>query len=45
MTGVEIDSGRVKALSMGATEYFTKSGGFDKIFQAIEDILSRKSGE
>jgi len=45
MTGVEIDGSRVKALSVGATEYFTKSGGFSQMFQAIEAILGRQSGE
>ena len=39
MTGVEIDGGRVRALSVGATEYLTKSGGFDKLFETIENIL------
>jgi len=41
MTGVEIDGSRVKALSVGATEYFTKSGGFGKMFETIEIILGR----
>jgi CheY-like chemotaxis protein len=41
MTGVEIDGSRVKALSVGATEYFTKSGGFSKMFETIEIILGR----
>jgi len=40
MTGVEIDGSRVKALSVGATDYFTKSGGFDQMFETIENILS-----
>jgi hypothetical protein len=39
MTGVEIDGSRVKALSVGATEYFTKSGGFGRMFQTIDTIL------
>jgi CheY-like chemotaxis protein len=43
MTGIDIDGGRVKALSVGATEYLTKSGGFDKMFKAIENILYSKS--
>jgi CheY-like chemotaxis protein len=42
MTGVEIDGSRVKALSVGATDYFTKSGDFSKMFQTIEAILSGK---
>jgi PAS domain S-box-containing protein len=44
MTGIDIDGGRVKALSVGATEYLTKSGGFNKMFKAIENILYSKSG-
>jgi len=44
MTGVEIDGGRVKALSVGATEFLTKSSGFDKILKTIEGILYNKSG-
>jgi signal transduction histidine kinase/DNA-binding response OmpR family regulator len=43
MTGIDIDGGRVRALSVGATEYLTKSGGFDKMFKAIENILYSKS--
>jgi len=42
MTGVEIDGSRVKALSVGATDYFTKSGDFSKMFQTIESILGEK---
>ncbi len=42
MTGIDIDGGRVRALSVGATEYLTKSGGFDKMFKAIENILYSK---
>ena len=41
LTGVEINGGRVKALSLGATEYATKSGGLTKLFEDIEDILGR----
>jgi len=44
MTGVEIDGGKVKALSVGAAEYLTKSSGFDKILKSIEGILYSKSG-
>jgi PAS domain S-box-containing protein len=44
MTGVDIDGSRVKALSVGATDYFTKSGGFGKMFETIETILSGKPG-
>ena len=43
LTGVEIDGGRVKALSLGATEYVTKSGGLSKLFEDIEGILGGKS--
>jgi PAS domain S-box-containing protein len=43
MTGVEIDGSRVKALSVGATEYFTKSGSFGKMFQTIDSILGGHS--
>ena len=42
VTGIEIDGGRVKALSVGATEYVTKSGGFSKLYEAIENILGSK---
>ncbi len=42
MTGIEIDGSRVKALSVGATDYFTKSGGFGKMFETIEIILGGK---
>jgi PAS domain S-box-containing protein len=43
MTGFEIDGSRVKALSVGATDYFTKSGGFGKMFETIDNILGKKS--
>jgi DNA-binding response OmpR family regulator len=42
MTGIEIDGGRVKALSTGASEYITKSGGFNKLYEAIDNILGSK---
>ena len=45
MDGIEIDGGRVKALSVGATEYFTKSGGLGKLFETIDNILSGRPGE
>ena len=45
LTGVEIDGGRVKALSLGAAEYVTKSGGLGVLFATIEDILSAKSDD
>jgi len=41
-TGVEINGGRVKALSLGATEYVTKSGGLSKLFDTIENNLRGK---
>jgi len=44
MTGVEIDGGRVKSLSIGATEFLTKSSDFDKLLKTIEGILYSKSG-
>jgi PAS domain S-box-containing protein len=44
MTGIEIDGGRVKALSIGATEYVTKSAGFSKLYETIDNILRSKSG-
>ena len=39
MSGIDIDGGRVKALSVGAADYFSKSGGFDQMFETIESIL------
>ena len=44
LTGFDIDGGRVKVLSAGATEYFTKEGGFSNLFEAVDDILNGKSG-
>jgi PAS domain S-box-containing protein len=44
MTGVEIDGGKVKSLSVGAAEYLTKSSDFDKLLKTIEGILYSKSG-
>ncbi len=44
MTGVENVGGKVKALSVGATEYLNKSSGFDQLLKAIEGILYNKSG-
>ena len=43
LTGVGIDGGRVQALSMGATEYFTKSGSLSQLFETAADILSGQS--
>jgi CheY-like chemotaxis protein len=42
MTGFEIDGSRVKALSVGATDCFSKSGGFCKMFETIDSILGQK---
>jgi PAS domain S-box-containing protein len=44
MTGVENVGGKVKALSVGATEYLKKSSGFDELLKTIESILYGKSG-
>jgi PAS domain S-box-containing protein len=43
MTGIEIDGGRVKALSVGATEYVTKASGFTKLYETIDHILGSKA--
>ena len=40
LTGVEIDGGKIKALSLGATEYITKSGGLGRLFEEVENILT-----
>jgi CheY-like chemotaxis protein len=42
MTGVEIDGGRIKALSIGATEYVNKASGFNTLYEAIENIFKSK---
>jgi PAS domain S-box-containing protein len=42
VTGIEIDGGRVKALSIGATEYVPKSGDFNRLYEAIDNILVSK---
>jgi CheY-like chemotaxis protein len=42
MTGVEIDGGRVKAISLGATEYITKAGEFNKLYDSIDSIIESK---
>ena len=42
MTGVEIDGGRVKALSVGATEYVHKASGFSRLYDVIENIFESK---
>jgi DNA-binding response OmpR family regulator len=38
MTGIEIDGGRVTALSIGANEYISKSNDFNKLYEAIDAI-------
>ncbi len=40
LTGIEIDGGRVKAVSLGATEYLVKSKGLGKLFEEIDRILN-----
>jgi PAS domain S-box-containing protein len=42
LTGIEIDGGRVKALSIGAAEYVPKSGDFNRLYEAIDNILVSK---
>ncbi len=44
MTGVENVEGKVKALSVGATEFHHKSSGFDELLKTIESILYDESG-
>jgi len=39
MTGIEIDGGRVKALSIGAMDYIPKSGDFNKLYETVDNIL------
>ena len=39
MTGIEIDGGRIKALSIGATDYIPKSGDFNKLYETVDNIL------
>jgi CheY-like chemotaxis protein len=45
VTGIEIDGGRVKALSVGATEYVPKSNDFNRLYETIENILAHKEGK
>jgi PAS domain S-box-containing protein len=40
VTGVDIDGGKVKALSIGAADYFNKSEDLSKLFDTIERILT-----
>jgi PAS domain S-box-containing protein len=41
LSGVEIEGGREAALSLGATEYITKSGSMNKLFETVASILRR----
>ena len=43
LTGVEIDGGRVKPLSLGATEYVLKSSGLSKLYAQVSLILGIQS--
>ncbi len=40
MTGIEIDGGRVKALSIGAADYIKKSDDFSRLYDTVDNILS-----
>jgi PAS domain S-box-containing protein len=40
MTGIDFAGGKVKALSEGAADYVPKSGDFNRLYEAIENILS-----
>jgi PAS domain S-box-containing protein len=40
VTGVDIDGGKIKALSIGAADYFNKSEDLSKLFETIERILT-----
>ena len=39
MTGIEIDGGRVKALSIGATDLINKGDNFNKLYETVDNIL------
>ncbi|MFO8010189.1 MAG: PAS domain S-box protein [Dehalococcoidia bacterium] len=43
LTGAEISGGRVKALELGASGYFNKSGGLKKLFETASAILTGQS--
>jgi len=45
VTGVDIAGGRVKALSVGASDYVPKSGDFNRMYKAIENILAGKNAK
>jgi PAS domain S-box-containing protein len=40
VTGIDLEGGKIEALSNGANDYFTKSGNFKTLFEAIEQILA-----
>jgi CheY-like chemotaxis protein len=43
MTGIEIDGGRNKALSVGASDYITKGSGLSKLYETIDNIIGSKA--
>jgi signal transduction histidine kinase/CheY-like chemotaxis protein len=43
MTGIDIDGGRNKALSVGATDYITKGSGLNKLYETIDSIIGNKA--
>jgi PAS domain S-box-containing protein len=45
VTGIDIAGGKVKALSVGATDYVPKSGDFNRMYEAIENILAGKNAK
>jgi len=44
MTGVENVGSKIKAISVGATEFHHKSNGFDELLKTVESIIYGKSG-
>jgi len=45
MTGIDIEGGKVTALSVGAADYIQKSGDFNKLYVVIDNILAGKTGQ
>jgi DNA-binding response OmpR family regulator len=45
MTGIDIDGGKVTALLAGAADYIQKSGDFNKLYTAVDNILAAKTGQ
>jgi len=45
VTGIDIAGGKVKALSVGAADYVPKSGDFNRLYEAIDNILAGKTGK